>query len=163
MDLIPRKTIESTWIEVEQKSYDELLALKESFVEDQPQVNIFLLKFTDHISQEAIDLTFHYSIIIWEIFKKSSTKSVPEISSEVLYSCIEDREKWLDKIDNFNYQKIDQLISNNDSIHQANILSYALEVILEEGEDNLDFNNEDQSYLFWLLLIIIDAFDKVIS
>lgn len=163
MELIPRKIIETVWIELGQKSHNELLALKESFSESQPQLDRFLLKFTDHINQEAIDLTFHYSITIWEIFKQAFGKPIPEVSNEIIYSCIEDREQWLEKVNNFSYQEIDQLISNNRTIHQENILVYALEAILEEAEDNLDFNKEDHSYLFWLILIVTDAFDKATS
>ncbi len=163
MDLIPRKIIESEWIKLGQKNYNELLALKESFSENQPQLDNFLTKFTDHINQEAIDLTYHYSVTIWEIFKQAHGKPIPEISNDVIYYCIEEREQWLEKVNTFSYQEIDQLISTNDTIHQSYILGYALEEILEEAEDNLDFNREDQSYLFWLLLIVVDAFDKVIS
>lgn len=163
MELIPRNIVESVWIHTNQLTYDDVLKLKDKFEENQPQLFQFLVKFTDHISQEAIELTFHYAMITWQIFIKAFPESVNEITSEQLYCCIEEREKWLEKLNNFSYQEIDQLISKNETIPQSNILSYALEIILEEGEDNLDFNTEDQSYLFWLLIIVVDAFDKVTS
>lgn len=163
MNLIPRKIIDAEWIKLGQKTYNELLTLKISFTENQPQLNNFLIKFTDHINQEAIDLTFHYSITIWEIFKQAYGKPIPEVSNEIIYSCIEEREQWLEKVNKFSYQEIDKLISKDQTIHQTNILIYAMEAILEEAEDNLDFNEEDHSYLFWLLIIVVDACDKAIS
>ena len=117
MNLIPRKIIDAEWIKLGQKTYNELLTLKILFTENQPQLNNFLIKFTDHINQEAIDLTFHYSITIWEIFKQAYGKSIPEVSNEIIYSCIEEREQWLEKVNKFSYQEIDKLISKDQTIH----------------------------------------------
>jgi len=161
MEIIPRSLVENVWIETGQKTLNELIRLKENFQNNQPQLFQFLIKFTDHISPEAKDLTFYYSQIIWNIFQKAFKQTLPEISQEELMACIEEREQWLEKINDFNFEKIDQLISNNDSINQENILVYALEAILEEGEDNLELNSEDQAYLFWLLLIVVDTLNKV--
>ena len=163
MEVIPRKTVDAVWILAEQNTIDELLIRKKKFQRNQPQLYQFLVEFTNHINPEATELTFHSTGIIWEIFQNAFKKPLPEVNQNLLFTCIEEREKWLEKISDFNYQQIDLLISDDSTINQINILSYALDTIFEEGEDNLELNNEDQAYLFWLLIIVVDTLDKISS
>ena len=163
MEVIPRKTVDTVWIRAGQNTVNDLIIRKENFQKNQPLLYQFLVKFTDHIHSEAIDLTFYYTGIIWEIFQTAYKKILPKVTKDSLYLYIDEREEWLEKINDFNYQQLDQLINNDNTIIQTNILSYALDVIFEEGEDNLELNNEDQAYLFWLLIIVVDALNKITS
>jgi len=163
MDVIGRKIVENIWIKAGQNTVEQLFSRKQNFQQNQPLLFQFLSKFTDHINAEATEITFFYSSIIWEIFQSSYKKALPEIPESLLYSIIDEREKWFEKITDFDYEQIDKLINNDATINQINILSYALEVLLEEGEDNLELNKEDQAYLFWLFVIVVDALDKISS
>ena len=92
MDVISRKIVDQIWVQAGQNTVEDLFKRKENFIQNQPLLNQFLIKFTDHINSEAIDLTFYYAGIIWEIFQTAYKKTIPEIPDEKLYSIIDERE-----------------------------------------------------------------------
>lgn len=160
MELVPRKTVDEIWMRIGRSTVSELKAIEENFKKEQPHIFEFIDKFNQHLNPELGELTNNYSRIIWAIFRSTFPKVISEISTDQILDIVEKRELWLEKFDEFDMEKSYHFIEKQTEIKQVSIISYALDMLIEDIADNFELNKQDEAYLFWLLIVLVEIFDQ---
>ncbi len=160
MELIPRKIVDEIWMRISRSNVAELKAIEQNFKKEQPNIFEFIDKFNQHLNPALGELTNNYSRIIWAIFRSTFPDAFSEISTDEILETVEKRELWLEKFDEFDIEKSYQFIDKQPEVSQVSIISYALDMLIEDIEDNYELNKQDEAYLFWLLIVLVEIFDQ---
>ncbi|MFZ5518262.1 MAG: hypothetical protein ACOY90_16630 [Candidatus Zhuqueibacterota bacterium] len=160
MELIPRKTVDEIWMRIGRSTVTELNAIEENFKKEQPYIHEFVEKFNQHLNPELAELTNNYTRTIWAIFRSTFPHAQSEISTNQILDIVEKRELWLDKFDEFDIEKSYNFIEKQPEIKQIGVISYALDMLIEDIADNYALNKQDEAYLFWLLIVLVEIFDQ---
>ncbi|MBN1352322.1 hypothetical protein JXJ21_23195 [candidate division KSB1 bacterium] len=57
------------------------------------------------------------------------------------------------------YRSISELFKKEESLSQPRIMESLLEILIEESYVNPEIGLQEQSYILWLMLVIVDMFD----
>lgn len=154
--------IEQAWNEVSQagSSPDVLSDLMNRFGEEQPSVFDFVSEASASLSDDARDLLFHASLVIWLSFalvRGESEPELPNVQAESLIQSFETNSEWLQKQQG-EAILIQKKLSDYSRFSEPDLMRYAVELIFEAHEDGLEIEPEEQEDLLLILKTLIDSF-----
>lgn len=160
MEQISRKLIDTTWLQVSQYSMKEIIPDQRRLMDNQPYITQFLVQFTEEYPEEVSELALHLTHIIWKVFSLTRGNLINTIDLDEVVAAVRNREEWLEVLQGLEVSVLTNLIHQEKSFKQPNLLDFLLDILIEEQDDNPEIGETEVAYLFWLLLIVIDVFNR---
>ena len=162
MDIISKQLVDTIRMQVSQYSVEQVLPDQKKFMNNQPYIVQFIIQFTEDDQHEDVSkLALHLAHVLWKAFSEANDKPLVTIPFESLIEEIKDREEWLEIFSDMNYEIVSRFIQKEPSLTQPYIMDCLLDIIVEEGRANPEIGEQEQGYIFWLMLIIVDLFDRI--
>lgn len=161
MELISRKMVDTTWLQISQSDVEEIIPDQKRLMDNQPNITNFLVQFTEDYPEEVTELALHLTHIIWKIFSLDKGKIVSTVSLDDVIKAVKTREQWLEVFQELDPQMISNLIRTEQSFQQPHILGFISDKLREEQTDNPDIGISEYAYIFWLMIVVIDSFNSI--
>lgn len=159
MEQISRKLVDTTWLQISQYSMKDIIPDQKRLMDSQPYLTQFLVQFTEDYPEEVSELALHLTHVIWKVFSIVRGETVTTIDLDDVVVAVRNREEWLEVLQGLEIPVLTNLIHQEKTFSQPNILDFLLDILIEEQEDNPEVGEVEVAYLFWLLLIVIDMFN----
>jgi hypothetical protein len=160
MEQISRKLVDTTWLQVSQYSLKEIIPDQKRLMDSQPYITQFLVQFTEDYPEEISELALHLTHVVWKVFSLVQGKVINTIDLDDVVLAVRNREEWLEVFQGLEIPVLTNLIHQEKSFSQPNVLDFLLDILIDEQEDNPEVKETEIGYLFWLLLIVIDVFSN---
>ena len=160
MEQISRKLVDTTWLQVSKYSTKEIIPDQKRLMDNQPNITQFLVQFTDEYADEVSELTLHLTHIVWKVFSLAKGVVVKTVDLDDVVAAVRSREEWLEVFQGLEIPVLTNLVHQEKSFNQPNILDFLLDILIEERDDNPEIGEGEIAFIFWLLLIVIDVFNN---
>lgn len=160
MEQISRKLVDTTWLQISQYSMKDIIPDQKRLMDSQPYLTQFLVQFTEDYPEEVSELALHLTHVVWKVFSLVRGETVNTIDLDDVVLAVRNREEWLEVFQGLEIPVLTNLIHQEKTFSQPNILDFLLDILIEEQEDNPEVGETEVAYLFWLLLIVIDTFNN---
>jgi hypothetical protein len=156
--LISDTKIENSWNEIS-SSPDSAI---EKFHEKQPIISEFLVEALSGLSQEAGDLGFFATLVVWRAYDLSDAASEP-VTSDTMTEKYHAACAWIQKLaEGEDSVLLEKKLRDVRSYSQPHVMRYVIEAILDSHEDGLELSPDELERLFVCLKAIVDALDQLV-
>lgn len=153
--------VEQAWNEISGagSTPDAIAELMERFGEEQPFVFDFVSEASANLSDDARDLLYHASLVIWRAFalaQGESEAALPVVGAESLVQGFEKSSEWLEKQQG-EAILIQKKLSDFSRFQEPELMRYAVELVFEAHEDGLEIEPDEQEDLLLVLKTLIEC------
>ncbi|MDD2388873.1 MAG: hypothetical protein PHP23_03965 [Desulfobacterales bacterium] len=127
----------------------------------QPELLSFVVEFTEEMSPDVQELSFYMFFVIYRTFQAAYGKNIEEISLDEIIEVHEKNEALMDKLEG-THEKFIERIAETQLMQQPHLMSYVVEALVEESEDEElePLSEEESGILFLLSKIVIEVLDR---
>jgi hypothetical protein len=161
MDTISSEIVEKTYNKLGRMPPQEAPKMVDRMSKQQPLVLAYLMA-TGHdvLNQEERELLLYLGVVVWQIMNQG-TKSLPEITEEILDETEDSNMKMLEYLDGETETGfIDTLEKIINNYNQPEVLRYVVEALVEEPKEESVIRDENIGIMMIFLKTVIDSFDK---
>jgi len=160
---LPFETIDNCWKSMENIDIDNVPELVNTLGKEQPYMLAYLMaNGNDILSRQEHETFFFMGVMIWQIVKRS-VLSIPEISDAMLEKYEEKNFSMLEYLDGESETEFNDTVRIiMDKYHQAELLQYIIERLMEEPDKWVDIDSDNMGIIVIYLKTIIDCLDAKI-
>ncbi len=160
MPLLSLDVIRSTWNGMALWTSSEADREAKRFVDRQPVVNAAVLALTEDAGEATASMALYCACAVAECYEAARGKALPRVHEAVMDEALDGLERWGRDLENMEEQLFARRALYGRDHRQpylvAQLVRYLMDAV-EEGE----FDGKDFGMIFFVLLAVIHAFDRV--
>jgi hypothetical protein len=160
---ISPEVVEATWRETASFSDARGRREMERAGREQPDLLAFVLGATEELSASVHALGIYVFLVIWQVFRRSSSRRIPQIKAGVIERRLQENEEELAKHEGSDPRLVERAALVQIS-RQPEVFKYMIEAIMEAPEDPDDpvpMTPDESGTLFLVLKTVIDVLNDV--
>ncbi len=151
--------VEATWRDVASFSDNRGRSETARAQREQPDLLVFMLATTEHLSSPVHALAFYVFLVIWQIFRRSTSTRIPRIKARAIERQFEQNEQSLSRLEGVHTRFLERAAAAQVS-QQPAVFRYMVEAIMEapdDPDDPVEMTEEESGTLFLVLKTVIDV------
>ena len=161
MSEIPAAVVEATWKDV--ASFSDRRGQSETAraQREQPDLFAFVLGTTEHLSPPVHALAFYVFLVIWQVFRRSTSTRIPRIKAGAIERQFDQNEQSLSRLEGAHAGFLERAAMAQIT-RQPAVFEYMVEAIMEapdDPDDPVEMTQEEGGTLFLVLKTVIDVLD----
>jgi hypothetical protein len=157
MSPIDAVLVEKTWRDVAGYTARRVEREMEQAGNAQPALLAFVTASTEACSAEVQGLALYLYFAIFQMFKRGTSKRIPQIPEEAVEAQFDTNETKLQQLENAGPSKMQEAAQSELSV-QPFVMAYLVEAIMEPGEDDAPtLTDDDGGLLFLVLKTVVDV------
>ncbi len=160
MEIISKNIAEKTWKDAAGLSPEQAGREMTRLSREQPDLLAFIMGFTDDHDQEVRELALYFTFVVCRMFQASPAR-IRKISQKEIIESLKANEELLKSTEKAPGTFPGSIAGVKLTV-QPHVMQYVIDALME-GPEEADFKplgNEDKLFIFLLLKIAVELFDR---
>ncbi|KJR40048.1 hypothetical protein MCHI_004054 [Candidatus Magnetoovum chiemensis] len=160
MTIISQDSVDKTWQQIANYSFDEAGKEMTSMVNAQPELLAFIYGLSFDLNPEAKETIVYMIFIIYTMYLNNGGK-IKQITEQEIDTYYNAKEKEIDKFKILDENMLEQIFADSFSA-QPFVIEFITDALMEDPIDNENdsLTDEDKSYIFLIILVVIGVFEN---
>ncbi len=159
MSEIPAAVVEATWKDV--ASFSDSRGRRETAraQREQPDLLAFMLATTEHLSPPVYALGFYVFMVVWQIFRRSTSTRIPRIKGAAIERQLQQNTQLVSGPEGGRVRFLERALAAQVSLQPA-VFGYMVEAIMEapdDPDDPVELTEDETGTLCFVLKTVIEV------